>query len=135
MPATRTCPECGATLAGDTPVGGCPVCAFRGALELSDTPADVVVSEKPGDRIGRYKLLEKIGEGGYGIVYMAEQTEPIRRRVALKIIKLGMDTRQVIARFEAERQALALMDHPNIARVLDAGATDTGRPYFVMELV
>jgi serine/threonine protein kinase len=94
-----------------------------------------VGSEKPGDRIGRYKLLEKIGEGGCGIVYMAEQTEPIRRRVALKIIKLGMDTRQVIARFEAERQALALMDHPNIAKVLDAGATDTGRPFFVMELV
>ena len=93
------------------------------------------MTEKPGDRIGRYKLLEKIGEGGYGIVYMAEQTEPIRRRVALKVIKLGMDTKQVIARFEAERQALALMDHPNIAKVLDAGATDTGRPYFVMELV
>jgi serine/threonine protein kinase len=91
--------------------------------------------EKPGDRIGRYKLLEQIGEGGCGIVYMAEQEEPIRRRVALKVIKLGMDTRQVIARFEAERQALALMDHPNIAKVHDAGATTTGRPYFVMELV
>ncbi len=85
--------------------------------------------------IGRYKLLEKIGEGGMAVVYMAEQTEPIRRKVALKIIKLGMDTRQVIARFEAERQALALMDHPSIAKVLDAGATETGRPYFVMELV
>src|SRR5215472_11563676 len=91
--------------------------------------------EKPGDRIGRYKLLQQIGEGGCGIVYMAEQEEPLRRKVALKVIKLGMDTRQVIARFEAERQALALMDHPNIARVLDAGATATGRPYFVMELV
>ena len=86
-------------------------------------------------RIGSYKLLQKLGEGGYGVVYMAEQEQPIRRRVALKIIKLGMDTRNVIARFEAERQALALMDHPNIARVLDAGATETGRPYFVMELV
>lgn len=86
-------------------------------------------------RIGPYKLLQKIGEGGCGVVYMAEQEQPIRRRVALKIIKLGMDTRNVIARFEAERQALALMDHPNIARVLDAGATETGRPYFVMELV
>ena len=86
-------------------------------------------------RIGPYKLLQKLGEGGYGVVYMAEQEQPIRRRVALKIIKLGMDTRNVIARFEAERQALALMDHPNIARVLDAGATETGRPYFVMELV
>jgi serine/threonine protein kinase len=91
--------------------------------------------EKNGDMIGRYKLLEQIGEGGCGLVYVAEQTEPIRRRVALKIIKLGMDTKSVIARFEAERQALALMDHPNIAKVLDAGATETGRPYFVMELV
>ena len=93
------------------------------------------LSEKPGDRIGRYKLLEKIGEGGCGVVYMAEQEEPVRRRVALKVIKLGMDTKSVIARFEAERQALALMDHPNIAKVLDGGATETGRPYFVMELV
>ena len=92
-------------------------------------------AEKPGDRIGRYKLLQQIGEGGMGVVYMAEQEEPVRRRVALKIIKLGMDTKQVVARFEAERQALALMDHPHIARVLDGGATDTGRPYFVMELV
>ena len=91
--------------------------------------------EKAGDRIGRYKLLQQIGEGGCGVVYMAEQEEPVRRRVALKVIKLGMDTKNVIARFEAERQALALMDHPNIAKVLDAGATDTGRPYFVMELV
>jgi eukaryotic-like serine/threonine-protein kinase len=91
--------------------------------------------ERPGDRIGRYKLLEKIGTGGCGVVYMAEQEEPVRRRVALKVIKLGMDTRQVIARFEAERQAIALMEHANIARVLDAGATETGRPFFVMELV
>ncbi|MHC4328555.1 MAG: serine/threonine-protein kinase, partial [Planctomycetota bacterium] len=81
------------------------------------------------------KLLEEIGEGGMAVVYVAEQKEPIRRKVALKIIKLGMDTRQVIARFEAERQALAMMDHPNVAKVLDAGATDAGRPYFVMELV
>ncbi|MBC8003470.1 MAG: serine/threonine protein kinase, partial [Opitutaceae bacterium] len=93
------------------------------------------LSEKPGDKIGRYKLLQQIGEGGCGVVYMAEQEKPIRRRVALKVIKLGMDTKSVIARFEAERQALALMDHPNIAKVFDAGATDTGRPYFVMELV
>src|ERR1017187_2510303 len=91
--------------------------------------------EKSGDRIGRYKLLQQIGEGGCGVVYMAEQQEPVRRMVALKVIKLGMDTKQVIARFEAERQALALMDHRNIAKVLDAGATETGRPYFVMELV
>ena len=88
-----------------------------------------------GTRIGRYKILQEIGEGGFGCVYMAEQEEPVRRKVALKIIKLGMDTKQVIARFEAERQALALMDHPNIARVFDAGSTETGRPYFVMELV
>jgi serine/threonine protein kinase/Tfp pilus assembly protein PilF len=92
-------------------------------------------SEKPGDRIGRYKLLQQIGEGGCGVVYMAEQEEPVRRRVALKIIKLGMDTKSVIARFEAERQVLALMDHPNIAKVFDAGATESGRPYFVMQLV
>ena len=92
-------------------------------------------TEKTGDRIGRYKLLQQIGEGGCGVVYMAEQEEPVRRRVALKVIKLGMDTKSVIARFEAERQALAMMDHPNIAKVLDAGATENGRPFFVMELV
>ena len=91
--------------------------------------------EKPGEHVGRYKLLQQIGEGGCGIVFMAEQEEPVRRRVALKIIKPGMDTKNVIARFEAERQALALMDHPNIAKIFDAGATESGRPYFVMELV
>ncbi len=93
------------------------------------------VTEKSGTQIGPYKLLQQIGEGGMGVVYMAEQTEPVERRVALKIIKPGMDTRQVVARFEAERQALAMMDHPNISKVFDAGTTDTGRPYFVMELV
>src|SRR5262245_39415811 len=93
------------------------------------------VTEKPGGRISQYKLLQQLGEGGCGVVYMAEQEEPLRRRVALKVIKLGMDTKCVIARFEAERQALALMDHPNIAKVLDAGTTETGRPFFVMELV
>jgi tetratricopeptide (TPR) repeat protein/tRNA A-37 threonylcarbamoyl transferase component Bud32 len=102
----------------------------EGTIRLVLEPA-----EKPGDQIGRYKLLQQIGEGGCGVVYMAEQEEPVRRRVALKVIKLGMDTKSVIARFEAERQALAMMDHPNIAKVLDAGATDKGRPYFVMELV
>jgi serine/threonine protein kinase len=90
---------------------------------------------EPGERIGRYKLLQQIGEGGWGVVFMAEQEEPVRRRVALKVVKPGMDTKSVIARFEAERQALALMDHPNIARVFDAGATENGRPYFVMELI
>ena len=92
-------------------------------------------AEGPGGHIDRYKLLQVIGEGGFGVVYMAEQEHPVRRRVALKVIKPGMDSKQVIARFEAERQALALMDHPNIARVLDAGATESGSPYFVMELV
>ena len=91
--------------------------------------------EREGDRIGRYKLLQEIGEGGFGSVWMAEQLEPVTRRVALKIIKLGMDTREVVARFEAERQALAMMDHQNIAKVFDAGTTETGRPFFVMELV
>jgi non-specific serine/threonine protein kinase/serine/threonine-protein kinase len=101
------------------------------AITLPDRP----LSEVPGTVIGRYKLLQLIAEGGMGTVFMAEQTEPVRRKVALKIIKLGMDTKNVIARFEAERQALALMDHPNIAKVLDAGSTETGRPFFVMELV
>jgi eukaryotic-like serine/threonine-protein kinase len=100
----------------------------------SDEP-DPINGEEPGCVIGRYKLLEEIGEGGFGRVFMAEQREPVHRKVALKIIKAGMDTREVIARFEAERQALALMDHPNIARVLDAGATPAGRPFFVMELI
>ena len=104
-------------------------------LGASITPKQVTLVEQPGSVIDRYKLLEKIGEGGMAVVYMAEQQEPIHRKVALKIIKLGMDTKSVIARFEAERQALAMMDHPNIAKVLDAGATETGRPYFVMELV
>jgi serine/threonine protein kinase/Tfp pilus assembly protein PilF len=104
-------------------------------LDSQITLEDPMHIESPGTIIDRYKLLEKIGEGGMAVVYMAEQEKPIRRKVALKIIKLGMDTKSVIARFEAERQALAMMDHPNIAKVLDAGATETGRPYFVMELV
>jgi len=105
------------------------------ARPASTSQRSIPLLEKPGDKIGRYRLLQHIGEGGCGAVYMAEQEESVRRRVALKVIKLGMDTKAVIARFEAERQALALMDHPNIAKVLDAGATETGRPYFVMELV
>src|SRR5262245_20317294 len=114
-------------------------------LDLPDAPSlaktidrpepELPLREGPGSRIGPYKLLEQIGEGGFGVVFLAEQTQPVKRRVALKVIKPGMDTRQIIARFEAERQALALMDHPHIARVLDGGATESGRPYFVMELV
>ncbi len=102
---------------------------------IPDATIDQPNSETPGAQIGPYKLLQEIGEGGMGVVFMAEQHAPVKRRVALKLIKPGMDTRQVIARFEAERQALAMMDHPNIAKVLDCGTTETGRPYFVMELV
>src|SRR5262249_10417163 len=105
------------------------------ATAIQPTNFLVPVSEGPGTIIGRYKLLEQVGEGGFGVVYVAEQREPVKRRVALKIIKLGTDSKQVVARFEAERQALALMDHPNIAKVFEGGATETGRPYFVMELV
>jgi len=108
---------------------------FFEGLEREARLACAHITESPGKWIDRYLLIEQIGEGGCGVVYRAEQEKPVQRQVALKIIKLGMDTRQVVARFEAERQALALMDHPNIARVLDAGATETGRPYFVMELV
>ncbi|HUG66549.1 MAG TPA: protein kinase [Pirellulaceae bacterium] len=103
--------------------------------ENLQTTLDELITERVGSLIGPYKLLEQIGEGGMGVVFMAQQSQPVKRRVALKLIKPGMDTRQVIARFEAERHALALMDHPHIARVLDAGATEAGRPYFVMELV
>jgi len=140
MPSARKCPKCSAEIAGEALGGLCPKCV--GALALATEPVvaeaplvSLPLTEKPGDRIGRYKLLQQIGEGGCGVVYMAQQEEPVRRQVALKIIKLGMDTRSVIGRFEAERQALALMDHPNIAKVFDAGATGTGRPFFVMELV
>ena len=108
-----------------------------GALKeaAAEIHPDAAGHEPPGRRVGPYQLLQIIGEGGCGVVYLAEQAKPVRRQVALKVIKLGMDTKNVIARFEAERQALAMMDHPNIARVLDAGATETGRPFFVMELV
>lgn len=106
-----------------------------GGVDTSAPTAGDVLRERPGQKIGAYKLLQQLGEGGFGSVFLAEQEQPVRRQVALKIIKLGMDTRQVVARFEQERQALAIMDHPGIARVLDAGATETGRPYFVMELV
>jgi len=112
------------------PIMDAPVARATMKIELAEVPDEAI-----GHKIGRYKILERVGEGGCGVVYVAEQTEPVRRRVALKVIKLGMDTKQVVARFEAERQALAMMDHPNIAKVLDAGSTETGRPYFVMELV
>jgi eukaryotic-like serine/threonine-protein kinase len=139
IPETKKCPECGGELPANAPEGLCPRCLAGMGLRLTPEETKTVTvagaAEQAGDRIGRYKLLEKIGEGGCGVVYLAEQQEPVWRRVALKVIKLGMDTRQVVARFEAERQALALMDHPNIAKVLDGGATEAGRPYFVMELV
>src|SRR5262249_10125486 len=108
-------------------------------LEASAPPGvatvEELIGERPGTVIGPYKLLEQIGEGGFGVVFMAEQQQPLRRKVALKVLKPGMDTRQVVARFEAERQALALMDHPHIAHGFDGGETASGRPYFVMELV
>ncbi|HSZ58872.1 MAG TPA: tetratricopeptide repeat protein [Tepidisphaeraceae bacterium] len=116
-------------------IEACDPKRLAGLMEPETVSAATPLREGPGTRIGRYKLLQLIGEGGFGSVFMAEQETPVVRKVALKIIKLGMDTKLVIARFEAERQALAMMDHPNIARVLDAGATETGRPYFVMELV
>ena len=140
MPPSRTCAKCGGALNAESALNVCLQCVAAQILSPAgpqeiDGGAPTPVIEQPGDRIGRYKLREKLGEGGCGVVYVAEQEEPVRRRVALKVIKLGMDTRDVIARFEAERQALAMMDHANIARVFDAGATDTGRPFFVMELV
>ncbi len=151
MPTEGQCEKCGGTLASFGTQSLCANCLMLEAIllgdELSAEPAAsahpglgvtverLTLVEKPGDHIGHYKLLQLIGQGGMGFVYLAEQEDPVRRRVALKIMKLGRDTKSVIARFEAERQALALMDHPNIAKVLDAGATDTGRPYFVMDLV
>jgi len=121
-----------AQLSLESRIAGLPRPNSRPALTAA---ASSVVTDEPGDRIGPFQLMERLGEGGFGEVYAAEQRDPVRRRVALKIIKVGMDTRQVVARFEAERQALALMDHPNIAKVFDAGATAGGRPYFVMELI
>jgi serine/threonine protein kinase/Tfp pilus assembly protein PilF len=129
-PELRRCVE--RLLNAQPKVGSFLQVPVRGSAATVDEPP---ITERPGTRIGPYKLLQQIGEGGFGVVYMAEQEQPIRRKVALKIIKPGMDSAQVLARFEAERQALAMMDHTNIARVFDAGTTETGRPYFVMELV
>ena len=147
MAESKKCNQCGAELPRDAPDGHCAKCLLQLGLasklqtnrpvsrEKHGASAPAQSPEKPGERIGPYKVLQQIGEGGCGVVYMAEQEVPVRRRVALKVIKPGMDTRQVVARFEAERQALALMEHPNIARVFDGGTTESGRLYFVMELV
>ena len=139
MTNSAICPACCGRLVAGSNGAMCPACMLQAAFAddpvAGETSTQDPLGEQPGARIGRYKLLEQIGEGGFGVVWMAEQEEPVRRRVALKIIKPGMDTREVVARFEAERQALAMMEHPNIASVFDGGATDTGRPYFVMELV
>jgi eukaryotic-like serine/threonine-protein kinase len=132
------CPQCGAELGTDDPAGLCPQCLIQGAL--GSVGADEFRTETVGAAtgvardtdFGRYRIIQPLGEGGMGTVYLAEQREPIRRRVALKVVKLGMDTGQVLARFDNERQAIAMMDHPNIAHIFDAGATTTGRPYFVM---
>ena len=124
------------TPVSDDETGSVPVPSdseFAAIFEKTDSPAGSAIQHPK--RIGPYSILDVLGEGGMGVVYLAEQRKPMRRRVALKVIKLGMDTKEVVARFEAERQALALMNHPNIARVYDAGATDDGRPYFVMEAV
>ena len=141
MAETKKCTLCGAPLPDGASGVQCRSCQIKQAppsptptIRLGPLP-ELKGAEKAGDRIGRYRLVEPIGEGGMGAVWLAEQTEPVRRQVALKVVKLGLDTKQIVARFEAERQALAIMEHPHIAQVLDAGATDTGRPYFVMELV
>jgi serine/threonine protein kinase len=158
-PSNQPCEQCGDPLAKNSPGGLCPRCLMgsifddsaaadedaemdaeldqSGSPKTPSGPASLIGPPDPleGSLIGNYKLLQRIGEGGFGVVYMAEQVEFVHRKVALKIIKAGMDTKQVIARFEAERQALAMMEHPNIARVLDVGETSEGRPYIVMELV
>jgi eukaryotic-like serine/threonine-protein kinase len=136
------CPQCGAELQIGDPAGMCPKCLIQGAFDSSlgadesrTQTIDIATAPTRDDDFGRYQILRPLGEGGMGTVYLAEQREPIRRRVALKVIKLGMDTGQVLSRFANERQALAMMDHPNIARIFDAGATPKGRPYFVMEYI
>jgi non-specific serine/threonine protein kinase/serine/threonine-protein kinase len=136
------CPRCGEQLGSGDPAGLCPKCLIQGAFDSSigtDESAtqtlDTAAAAAGDDDFGRYQILRPLGEGGMGTVYLADQLEPIRRRVALKVVKLGMDTAQVLARFHNERQALAMMDHPNIAQIFDAGATAKGRPYFVMEYI
>src|SRR6202521_2698938 len=136
------CQQCGEQLGSGDPAGLCPKCLILGAFESSvgteesETETIDTATAAPGDDdFGRYRVLSPLGEGGMGSVYLAEQLEPIRRSVALKVVKLGMDTAQVLARFDHERQALAMMDHPNIAQIFDAGATAKGRPYFVMEYI
>ena len=132
MAETNHCPQCSADLPSNAPHGVCPQCLIKVGFVSVANPKTDSLTEGPGTKIGNYELLELIG--GMGLVYLAQQQEP-KRKVALKIVKLGMDTKQVVARFEAERQTLALLAHPNIAHVFDAGTTDTGRPYFVMEYV
>src|SRR5271163_2492610 len=136
------CPQCDAELGSGDPAGLCPQCLIQGAFDSSfgageaeTETIDIAAAEAGDDDFGRYRILRPLGEGGMGTVYLAEQREPIRRSVALKVVKVGMDTTQVLARFANERQALAIMDHPNIARIFDAGATSKGRPYFVMEYI
>src|ERR1019366_4634504 len=136
------CPQCGAKLGSDDPAGLCPKCLSQGAFDSSvgadesgTQTIDTATAAAGAEDFGRYRIIQPLGEGGMGTVYLAEQLEPIRRRVALKVVKLGMDTAQVLARFNNERQALAMMDHPNIAQIFDAGATTKGRPYFVMEYI
>jgi len=123
---SKHCKECGTRLKPEPDVSG---------LKTKTLPTPVKDSAIGEIISGKYKILEELGRGGMGVVYKSEQIKPVKRNVALKIIKLGMETRQVVARFETERQALAVMNHPNIAKVFDGGATETGRPYFVMELV
>src|SRR5262245_40507368 len=153
MSSPSTCAHCGAPTSAETLGGLCPACVGRSLLERepfppaapgpgprptgpgSSGPGGPATPEAEWPRIPGFRILKQLGEGGFGVVYLAEQLQPVRRQVALKVLKPGMDTRQVVARFEAERQALALMDHPHIARVFDGGATPSGRPYFVMELV
>src|SRR5260370_32474687 len=133
----RNCPECGAELDPGDPAGLCPQCLILGAFESSVGAEDSGTQTMNtggvaagDDDFGRYRIVRPIGEGGMGTVYLAEQLEPIRRQVALKVVKLGMDNSQVLARFHNERQALAMMDHPNIAQIFDPGPTAKGRPHF-----